>query len=130
MPLDMSVDVISVGSLAFKRFLEIAVLLKKQIAVVTDNDGDVAALQTKYADYAKQSTVGIHYDLDHAFPTLEPQLLKANGRFVIEGVLDRKFDDDAALLKYMHDNKTDVALKFFTTTKAWTVPQYILNAIQ
>jgi predicted ATP-dependent endonuclease of OLD family len=130
MPLNMGIDVISVGSLAFKRFLEIAVLLKKQIAVVTDNDGDVAALQTKYADYAKLSTVGIHYDLDQAFQTLEPQLLKANGRQVIETVLDRKFADDRALLKYMHDNKTDVALKFFTTTKAWTVPQYIIDAIQ
>lgn len=130
MPLDMGIDVISVGSLAFKRFLEIAVLLKKQIAVVTDNDGDVAALQSKYVDYANQPTVGIHYDLDETCQTLEPQLLKANGRQVIEAVLDRKFADDGALRKYMHDNKTDVALKFFTTSKVWAAPQYIIDAIQ
>ncbi|HEY2859705.1 MAG TPA: AAA family ATPase, partial [Terracidiphilus sp.] len=35
MPLEMGVDVISVRSLAFKRFLEIAVLLKKQVTIVT-----------------------------------------------------------------------------------------------
>jgi putative ATP-dependent endonuclease of the OLD family len=130
LPLDKGVDVISVGSLAFKRFLEIAVLLNKSVAVVTDNDGDSAALQCKYAEYLPKAGVGIHYDLDEAFPTLEPQLLKANGREVIEGVLGRTFADDDSLLKHMRGNKTDVALKFFSTTKAWTVPQYILNAIQ
>lgn len=129
MPLDMGVDVISVGSLAFKRFLEIAVLLNKSVAVVTDNDGDIAALQSKYAEYLPKASAGIHYDLDEAFPTLEPQLLKANGREVIEGVLGRTFADDDSLLKHMRGNKTDVALKFFSTTKAWAVPQYILNAI-
>jgi predicted ATP-dependent endonuclease of OLD family len=130
MPLEMGVDVISVGSLAFKRFLDIAVLLNKKVAVITDNDGDVAALKLKYADYLTQASVGLHYDVDETFPTLEPQMLKANSRQVIEAVLGRTFVDDAALLKHMHGNKTDVALKFFTTTEAWNVPQYILDAIQ
>lgn len=43
-PLEKGVDVISVRGLAFKRFLEIAKLLGIKIDVVTDNDGDVAAL--------------------------------------------------------------------------------------
>lgn len=39
MPLDKGVEVISVNSLAFKRFLDIARLLKIDVTVVTDNDG-------------------------------------------------------------------------------------------
>jgi putative ATP-dependent endonuclease of OLD family len=128
MPLDAGIDVISVRSLAFKRFLEIAVLLSKQVSVVTDNDGDVTALENKYREYT-QKHIGVHYDLDEAYPTLEPQLLKSNGRSTIGKILGKGFSDDASLLKYMHDNKTDMALKFFTTKEPWTVPQYILDAI-
>ena len=129
MPLDMGVDVISVRSLAFTRFLEIAVLLNKRVAVVTDNDGDVRALEGKYQDYTKNNNIGIYYDTDEECRTLEPQLLKANGRKTIESILERNFADDSALLKYMHNNKADTALKFFTTAEPWTPPKYILDAI-
>ena len=39
LPIEKEIDVISVG-LTFKRFLEIANIIKKQVAVVTDNDAD------------------------------------------------------------------------------------------
>ncbi len=129
MPLEAGIDVISVNSLAFKRFLEIAALLNRTVAVVTDNDGKVAALTTKYADYIGKPKITIHYDSDETFPTLEPQLLKANGRPAIEKVLGKTFTSDADLLAYMKDNKADTALKFFTTTETWTVPGYIVSAI-
>ena len=51
LPLEDGIDVISVGSLAFKRFLEIAALLKLNVCIVTDNDGNVKAMDEKYADY-------------------------------------------------------------------------------
>jgi len=129
LPLDSGIDVISVRSLAFKRFLEIAVLLGIPVTVVTDNDGRVSALEKKYKDYFNKPGIRIFYDTDGGCPTLEPQMLKANGRAVIEKVLGKAFDGDAALLEYMKDNKADVALKFFTTSTPWTAPKYILDAI-
>jgi putative ATP-dependent endonuclease of the OLD family len=129
MPLEDGVDVISVNSLAFKRFLEIAVLLDRAVAVVTDNDGKVAALTAKYADYFGKPTISILYDADETFPTLEPQLLKANSREAIEKVLGKTFVSDDALLNFMKDNKADTAIKFFQTTEDWTVPGYIISAI-
>lgn len=129
MPLDDGVDVISVNSLAFKRFLEIAVLLDRRVAVVTDNDGKVAALATKYADYAGKPKISILYDTDENFPTLEPQLLKANGRPAIEKVLGKTFASDAALLDFMKDNKADTALAFFKSAEPWSVPGYIASAV-
>jgi len=57
MPLEMGIDVISVSSLAFKRFLEIADILKIEVDVVTDNDGDVAKLERKYKDYLSHPSI-------------------------------------------------------------------------
>lgn len=48
MPIEMGVDVITVGSLAFKRFLDIARILGTEVDVVADNDGDVAKLKKKW----------------------------------------------------------------------------------
>jgi predicted ATPase len=130
MPLESGIDVIAVRSLAFKRFLEIAVLIDIPTTVVTDNDGDVSALTEKYKDYEGKPGIRIVYDSDENYPTLEPQMLKANGRPVIEKVLGKTFDTDDALLNFMKNNKADVALKFFTTLEPWTVPSYILDAIK
>lgn len=132
MPLEDGVDVISVGSLAFKRFLQIAALLKLDVRVVTDNDEDVAALVAKYADYLNgaNSTIRIFYDADEACPTLEPQLLKANSRQTLNTILGTKHAEDPALLNYMKRNKTDCALKMFETAQAWKTPDYIANAIK
>jgi len=133
LPLEDGVDVISVRSLAFERFLEIAALLKLNVRVVTDNDGDVAALKDKYVDYLNKnnSTIRILYDDDEQYPTLEPQLLKANSRDKLNKIFGTTCDDDAALLKYMgsKDHKMDCALRMFKSTK-WTVPEYIARAIE
>lgn len=40
LPIEDGIDTISVKGLSFKRFLEIAKLLKKEVSIVTDNDGD------------------------------------------------------------------------------------------
>ncbi len=87
MPIEAGVDVISVSSLAFKRFLEIADILNTKVDVVTDNDGDVDRLQQKYADYLKHEHIAVQYDPDENARTLEPQLLKANDRAVLNDIL-------------------------------------------
>lgn len=130
MPLTKGVDVITVNSLAFKRFLEIAQLLKRQVDVVTDNDRDLDALNKKYADYLGKPGISIRYDEDITAHTLEPQLLKANGRAKINSILGKSFATDDQMLKYMADNKTDIALAFFETKEAWKAPAYIEAAIE
>jgi predicted ATP-dependent endonuclease of OLD family len=129
LPLEMGIDVISVNSLAFKRFLEIADLLSINVDVVADNDGDVAKLQRKYQDYFGHTSIDIEYDKDETCGTLEPQLLRSNGRDLVNSIIGKGFESNDELLKYMTDNKTECALKFFETELAWTVPNYILNAV-
>jgi len=133
MPLEAGVDVITVNSLAFPRFLEIAVLLDVEVDVVTDNDGDIDAIQKKYVDYigkAARDNIRIQYDDDIAFRTLEPQLLKANGLALMNEVLESKFLNDTDLLLYMAKNKTDCALRFFESNINWKCPEYVERAIK
>lgn len=132
LPLADGVDVIAVGSLAFKRFLEIAILLHLNVSVVTDNDGDVERLREKYADYLNGAhlNIRVYYDTDPNCRTLEPQLLKANSRDALNAIFGKTYGDESALLKYMDRNKTDCALKIFETTKSWVPPGYIANAIE
>lgn len=129
MPLDTGVDVISVRALAFKRFLEIATHLDLQTDVVTDNDGDIAALNKKYDGYLDKERIKIRFDDDVHCKTLEPQLLKANSRAAVNAILGKTFASDEALLVYMEANKTEVALRFFETQLPWSAPPYIEAAI-
>ena len=62
LPIEKEIDVISVG-LTFKRFLEIADIIKKPVAVVTDNDGDYDnKIAKKYKDFDDSDTIEIFAD--------------------------------------------------------------------
>lgn len=143
LPIELGVDVISVGT-SFLRFLEIAEKINKQVAVVTDNDGDVEALCKKYSDYLgtnKKPTIKIFFDstIDTGnliisdkpfnYNTLEPKMLKVNDVKSICKVLNKEMEKDD-LLKYMQANKTECALKIFDSLDDLNYPQYILDAIQ
>lgn len=132
LPLEDGVDVISVG-MSFKRFLEIANLLKLNIRVVTDNDGNVKSLEQKYEDYLgekQMKNIEICFDDDKDCPTLEPQLLKANSLKLLNTILGKTFECDDTLLTYMSNNKTDSALKVFDYDADITFPKYINDAIE
>lgn len=129
MPLEDGVEVIAVGSLAFKRFLDIAKLLEIDARVVTDNDGNANAVKEKYTGYLDLPTITICFDSDEAYPTLEPQLLKFNGRDKLNAILGKNFPDDAALLDHMAKHKAAVALTIFESEEEIVIPDYIKNAV-
>ena len=142
LPIDDGIDVISIG-LSFLRFLKIAKQLELTTIVVTDNDGNIESLREKYKDFynipkiticysktvIKHDAVGIDKDLVPNLNTLEPELLRANSRDVLNGVLERNFSTDEDLLHYMITNKTEVAWKIFKSERKINYPQYILDAI-
>lgn len=129
LPLDMGVDVISVSSLAFKRFLEIANILKRQVDVITDNDGDISKLRAKYEGYWEAEGIFISYGNDETLKTLEPQLLHSNGRDLLNAIFGTDYPTDDALLKFMDANKTECALRLFETETPWNVPKYIADCL-
>lgn len=126
----LGVDIISVKSLAFKRFLEISSKLEISTLVVTDNDGNVASLLSKYEDYLGSANIQICFDNDEAFPSLEDQILRANGLVRLNTILDTEFDDGDETVEYMKKNKTETALTIFNSAHEFVVPNYIENAIR
>lgn len=138
LPIEDGIDVISVRSLAFKRFLDIAKELGQQVVVVTDNDWDYnKKIIEKYKDYDTCTTIKICADNREDLKTLEPQFVDANKddldslRIILD--LDKvKYPDADSISAYMEikSNKTKWALKIFDTDKDIKFPQYILDAIQ
>lgn len=140
LPIQDGVDVISVGT-AFLRFLELARALKIPVAVVTDNDGEPASVEKKYAAYKASDTVKICFDpvVDtgplmigdkaYNYNTLEPKLLKANDLATLIGILKVSTDTEDDLRKHMRVNKTECALAIFNSTTAIAYPDYIKEAI-
>jgi len=145
LPIQDEIDVISVGT-SFLRFLEIGDLLKKPISVVTDNDGDLEAVNKKYEKYLGENTkahIQICFDriVDKGglvlkngssfnYNTLEPKLLKANGLKKLNEIFGTDYKEIDDMHKYMKSNKTECALKIFETEELIVFPVYLLEAIK
>lgn len=143
LPIQDGIDIISVGT-AFLRFLEIADKLHKDTAVITDNDGDITALERKYSNYIgdnKKDYIKISYDKEvdtgdltigkssYNYNTLEPKLLKVNNRVLFNEIFGTTYAKDDDLRKYMQQHKTDCALAIFDTKKKVNFPKYISEVI-
>jgi len=129
LPLEAGVEVISVGT-SFKRFLDIACLLELDVAICRDNDGDPAGKKALFQSYQGVPNIHIHIDDDSAARTLEPQLLKANGRDKLNEMLGTKHATDADLNDHMTANKTECALALFEHADQLQIPKYIQDAIR
>lgn len=145
LPIQDEIDVISVGT-SFLRFLEIGDLLKKPISVVTDNDGDLEAVNKKYEKYLGKNTkahIQICFDriVDKGglvlkngssfnYNTLEPKHLKANGLKKLNEIFGTDYKEIDDMHKYMKSNKTECALKIFETEELIVFPDYLLEAIK
>ena len=146
LPIEDGVEIISVGT-SFLRFLEIAKNLDLPVKVVTDNDGDIVALEKKYNDYIgkkKKENIEICYDKNiytgtlmlgkektkpFNYNTLEPLIVEANSLDILNTVFDTTYKSVDGLHKYMKVNKTDCALKIFSSEKSIEYPPYIMEAI-
>ncbi len=109
------------------------VTYKKHLTVVTDNDGNVEAVQKRYKKYGDLVTLCV--ESDNALNTLEPSVLAVNldtfesFRSIIYLGKDIKSRDAESIKSFMIDNKTDWSMRVFTSKQKITYPKYILKAI-
>lgn len=132
MPLEHGVDVINVRGLSFKRFLEIAVMIKKKVIVVTDNDGNYTKnITEKYKDYFEHDFITICADKSETIPTLEAQISSVNSLESLNEILGTSFTKQEDLVTFMREpsNKTECALKIFESKSNISIPAYIEKAI-
>lgn len=129
LPIEDGIDVISVG-LAHKRFLDLAVGLKRRARVVTDNDGKTEAeVLQRFSAYASNETISIHTGDDPTLPTLEPQLVALNDLDVLNEVFGKSFASKDEAKTWMSTEKTSAALAIFEDEKKVVMPQYIRDAL-
>lgn len=146
LPIEDNVEVISVGT-SFLRFLEIAQNLDIPVKVITDNDGNIGALEKKYEDYIddKFKNIEIYYDQSNVsgnlmigesnpkpfnYNTLEPLLLEANSLDLFNQIFEVSHENENEMHKYMKKHKTECALKIFAYNSKIKYPLYIERAIQ
>jgi putative ATP-dependent endonuclease of the OLD family len=134
LPIENGIDVITVRGLSFKRFLEIADLLEKDVVVVTDNDGNVEHnIKKKYGDYyLKHSKIKICYSDDERYATLEPQIVAVNDIKLLNKIFETNYKSQEELIKYMTSsgNKSECAMKIFNSKEQIVMPKYINDAIE
>lgn len=132
-PIEDGIDVMSVGGVAFKRYCELAKLIKKSISVVTDNDRDIDKLTSNYSKY--NDYVTLYYEKNPELQTLEPSVLAANKNnfeefraIVYKGKdINKKTYDD--ICGFMIKNKTEWSMRVFQSDKSISYPEYINQAI-
>lgn len=127
-PIEAGVEVFAMGGLSLKRFLSFARLLGKRCAVLTDNDGrDIADAEADLADYVDDERRVFFGDAAGG-PTLEPQLVHANGGPVMRTTLGVAAHLDLAT--WMKNNKTEGAIRITDSAATLVAPTYFVDAMQ
>lgn len=140
MPIEDGVDVIVVDSLAFKRYLDIAKIVKKNVTIITDNDGDKDKFQRRYSGYFEDKLFDFYFESDWSLKTIEPSFIAANKnnlRKLWNLLKPRSVSPDEftegdlkELNKYMTNNKSEWAWRVFDSEDIFGFPKYINEAVK
>lgn len=129
LPIDDGIDVISVG-LSHKRFLDLAVRLKRRVWLVTDNDGKTTEeVSKRFAEYTDYAFVSLHTGSDPELRTLEPQIVAANDLATLNGALGASYASKEEAVEAMLADKTGAALAIFESDSAIKMPEYLADVI-
>jgi len=141
LPHEDGIDIIAVDALAFKHYCDIALVMGKRIAVVTDNDGDIEKnIRMKYDGYLAKKELSFYYEENPDLNTIEPSVLAVNcedGQPIEEfkrmissetrySLKSRDYD---GILDFMSHNKTEWAFRVFEADKCIHYPVYIQKAV-
>ena len=130
------IDIFVVGSLSFKHYCNIAILMNKSIAVVTDNDGNKKKnIIDRYEKYSNNN-ITFYYEENNSLNTIEPSVLSSNSTdnipnesFVNIIYKSKNKYDKNTILNFMLNHKVEWALRVFEDKNNIAYPQYIKNVI-
>ena len=142
LPSEDGIDIIVVDSLAFKRYLDIALLIRKPVVIVTDNDGDISKhILAKYQDY-QQDFFTYYYETNETLHTIEPSVLAVNldehgeptetFKRAISSRGSMMNRDKDCVLSFMSasENKSEWAYRVFESAEKINYPEYINNVVK
>lgn len=139
LPIENGVDVFVVDSLAFKRYLNLCGLINKEVAIITDNDGDKEKFDSKYNDYLQNSLYKFFVESDYNLNTVEPSVVMANKQNhtfdKLREIIDKNHRikntgvPEHDLINFMTNNKAEWALRVFDSDQSITYPLNIQEAV-
>ncbi len=130
LPIEDGIDVISVG-LSHKRFLDLAIRLKRRVWVVTDNDGKtLEQVRERFSGYLDNEVVSLHVGNNPDLNTLEPQIVEANDLDILNAALGTQCGSKEQLLEGMLKDKTGSALRIFESKTTIEMPEYIRDVFR
>lgn len=128
------IAMISVGGLAFKRYLEIAQELDKKVAIITDNDGNYREnIEEKYQNYISDN-IKIFAPREANIYTFEVSIHGENETFLEEHLRNNHMSN--GILPYMLKNKAEAAFRILTILEendnydSFAIPEYISEAFE
>lgn len=132
-PIEDGIDIVTVDSLAFQRYCELAALVNKHLTIVTDNDRNADAVKKRYERFGNLVTLCV--EQDNALNTLEPSVLSVNMcdfdsfKAIIYRGNDTDKRDAESIKDFMIENKTEWSMRVFNSPSKIRYPVYILKAI-
>jgi predicted ATP-dependent endonuclease of OLD family len=126
----LDIHIISVDGTSFKRYLEIAKVLKIKTAVIRDNDGDYEGnCISGFSDYEQYDSIKIFSEKDSDLSTFEKSIYAVNKSICDELFLAGR--RTLSVIEYMLKNKAEVAFQLLDKkADVLTVPDYIKYAIE
>lgn len=140
LPIVSGIDIITVNSLAFKRYCDIAILMRKKISVVTDNDGNIEKnITQKYEGYIDSDYIDFFYESDETLNTIEPSVIAVNldngkptkaflNAISKNSSMINKTTDE--IRSFMKNDKVEWAMRVFDSSEIIEYPEYIKNVIE
>jgi predicted ATP-dependent endonuclease of OLD family len=124
------IHIISAGGKRFKRYMEVANLLKIKTAVITDNDKDYQnKCVDNYTSYNSEN-VKVFYETDNDIYTFEISLYN-NNKEICDEIFREKLKKNKDVKQYILNNKTECALELLDKKgDELTVPEYIKESIK
>ena len=136
-PYNDSVTILSCGGKTFKRYLELARILNKKVAVITDNDQDYNTnIFNNYSEY-ESDQIRIYAEEDNKLYTFEVSLYENNRTFIESYLANPRMNN--GVQNYMLNNKAESAFRLLslftndnpdTTINKFSIPTYIEEAIK
>jgi len=139
LPIMDGIDIITVNALAFKRYCDIALLMKKPLSVFTDNDGCIASnIMEKYKEYMDKDGLCFFYEDNEELRTIELSVLNTNlnndepttsfkNAISKNGSMMNKSKDE--ILSFMLNNKPEWAFRVFDSEEEIQYPGCVCNVI-
>lgn len=127
------VELMAVGGVSFKHFINLAKDLGIRLSIVRDRDnGNRDIYETDYFGDEEHPEIALFLDDDHS--TIEPSFVYANlndFKRLSDVVRVNKANNETldSLMKFMSSNKTEWSYRLLQSAENFEVPKYIKDAI-